>query len=401
MPRDPSVPSLAEYQDDLDAIARMESVKTILEVICRTTGLGFSAVARVSEDRWIACAVRDEIAFGLKPGGELPIATTLCNEVRAHRDAIVIDHVALDERYCQHHTPRKYGFQSYISVPIFRRSGGFFGTLCAIDPKPARLKATSTLATFELFAQLIALHLDFQEQLAASERALVEARKAAELRERFVAVLGHDVRNPLGAIMSAAGVLEQNPDESSAVRMTSVIKRSGARIGELVDSLLDFARGRFGGGLSTMPSAGAELSFNLAQIIQEFRASSPAHPIEAQIALEKPVRCDTRRIEQMLSNLIANAITHGDPSGTITVTAASNTDEFVLSVANRGPQIPAFRLATIFEAFRGSNESTGLGLGLYICSEIARAHHGSLNVTSTEEETRFVFRMPTNSGVAP
>jgi signal transduction histidine kinase len=384
---------VSDYQNDLDAIARMESVKTILEVICRTTGLGFSAVARVSEDRWIACAVRDEIAFGLQPGSELPIATTLCNEVRAHRQPIVIDHVAVDEQYRAHATPRHYGFQSYISVPIFRRSGAFFGTLCAIDPKPAALKGSSILATFELFAQLIALHLDFQDQVAASDRALIEARKAAELRERFVAVLGHDVRNPLGAILSAASVLQRNPEASVATSMTSLIKRSGARIGELVDNLLDFARGRFGGGLPTNHSE-TDLSSSLMQIIQEFRASSPTHPIQCEIKLDSAVHCETRRIEQMLSNLIANAITHGQPGGPVMVSASSDAREFVLSVANRGVAIPASRLSSIFEAFRGSDDSTGLGLGLYICSEIARAHHGTLNVTSSDEETRFTFRMP-------
>jgi signal transduction histidine kinase len=399
MPEEISLSALSDYQHDLDAIARMESVRTILEVICHTTGLGFSAVARVSEDRWIACAVRDEIAFGLQPGGELPIATTLCNEVRAHRQPIVIDHVALDEEYHAHPTPRHYGFQSYISVPIFRRNGLFFGTLCAIDPKPASLKASSILATFELFAQLIALHLDFQDQVAAGDRALVEARKAAELRERFVAVLGHDVRNPLGAIMSAASVLQRNPEASIATSMTSVIKRSGARIGELVDNLLDFARGRFGGGLSTNPSNQTDLSASLTQIIQEFRASSPTHPIRSEIELGSAVHCETRRIEQMLSNLIANAIAHGEPGGPVTVSASSDASEFVLSVANRGVPIPESRLATIFEAFRGSEDSTGLGLGLYICSEIARAHHGTLSVTSTEGETRFTFRMPVDGGV--
>ncbi len=389
---------MSSESSDIDAIARMESVRTILEVICRTTGLGFSAVARVSEDRWIACAVRDEIAFGLEPGGELPIATTLCNEVRACRQAIVIDHAAQDEKYGGHPTPRQYGFQSYISVPIFRRSGEFFGTLCAIDPKPAALKASSALAAFELFAQLIALHLDFQEQADVRDSALLEAGKAAELRDRFIAVLGHDVRNPLGAILSAASVLERNPEASVAASMTSVIKRSGSRISELVENLLDFARGRFGGGLSARHSDEGDLSSSLSQIIQEFRASSPRHPIESRITLEHPVRCDTRRIEQMLSNLIANAITHGQPDGPVTVSAISNPSEFVLSVVNRGPHIPASRLTTIFEAFRGSKvDSTGLGLGLYICSEIARSHHGTLDVTSTDEETCFIFRMPTKS----
>src|SRR3712207_4169212 len=103
-----------EFADDLAVVASIEAVPTILEVVCRTTGMGFSAVARVTEDRWIACAVRDEIAFGLQPGGELQVATTICDEIRDSGQPVVIDHVAADETFCSHPTPKTYGFQSYI-----------------------------------------------------------------------------------------------------------------------------------------------------------------------------------------------------------------------------------------------------------------------------------------------
>src|SRR6201999_1605705 len=118
----------------------IEAVPTVLDVVCRVTGMGFAAVARVTEDRWIACSVRDDIAFGLKPGGELEVETTICNDIRRSREAVVIDHVAEDPLYAHHQTPRTYGFQSYISMPIMLSDGTFFGTLCAIDPHPARLK---------------------------------------------------------------------------------------------------------------------------------------------------------------------------------------------------------------------------------------------------------------------
>src|SRR5215203_1200816 len=85
---------------DVAAIARIDAVPTILEVVCRTTGMGFAAVARVTDERWIACAVRDEISFGLKPGGELKLETTICNEIRASGEGVVIDHVAEDEAFC-------------------------------------------------------------------------------------------------------------------------------------------------------------------------------------------------------------------------------------------------------------------------------------------------------------
>src|SRR6201999_1722265 len=98
----------------------------------------------------------DDLAFGLKPGDELKIETTICNEIRQSREAVVIDDVATDEVFCGHHTPAMYGFRSYISMPIMLADGSFFGTLCAIDPQPRPIKDTETIAMFKLFAELIA-----------------------------------------------------------------------------------------------------------------------------------------------------------------------------------------------------------------------------------------------------
>ena len=88
------------FSNDVATIGRIDAVERILEVVCRTTGMGFSAVARVTETRWIACAVRDEIAFGLKPGEELKLETTICDEIRRHGKIVAIDHVAEDPAYC-------------------------------------------------------------------------------------------------------------------------------------------------------------------------------------------------------------------------------------------------------------------------------------------------------------
>src|SRR5580692_3769337 len=117
------VAMLSDFQDDIAAIGRIEAVPTILDVVCRTTGMGFAAVARVTEDRWIACSVRDEIAFGLEPGGELKVETTICSEIRRSGEPVVINHVANDAVYRQHPVPALYGFQSYISVPIVLPDG--------------------------------------------------------------------------------------------------------------------------------------------------------------------------------------------------------------------------------------------------------------------------------------
>src|ERR1700733_12845668 len=103
---------------DITAVSRIDAVASILEIVCRTTGMGFAAVARVTRDRWVACAVRDEIAFGLLPGGELDVKTTICDEIRDSGRAGIIDHVAQDEDFRDHHTPRMYGVKGYISMPI-------------------------------------------------------------------------------------------------------------------------------------------------------------------------------------------------------------------------------------------------------------------------------------------
>ena len=192
-----------DFQADIAAVGRISAVPTILDVVCRTTGMGFAAVARVTEDRWIVCQVLDNIQFGLPPGGELDVQSTICHEIRETREAVIIDHVATDSEYCAHRTPAEYGFQSYISMPIIHRDGRFFGTLCAIDPRPARLKNPETIGMFKLFAELIASHLDNDENLQATRIALREEQHFSLLREQFIAVLGHDLRNPLPRFQAA------------------------------------------------------------------------------------------------------------------------------------------------------------------------------------------------------
>ena len=162
---------------------------TLLRVLCDTTGMGFAAVARVSDSSWTACAVQDDIAFGLAPGGQLDLDSTLCKEVREAREEIVIEHASQDPVYCGHHTPKQYAIEGYISVPIVMPDGEFFGTLCAIDPRPASLPPR-VVNTFRLFAQLIALQLDNERSHDRAKAQLLDEKQTGELREQFIAVLG-------------------------------------------------------------------------------------------------------------------------------------------------------------------------------------------------------------------
>ena len=386
-----------EIQADIDAISRISVVPKILEVICRTTGMGFAAVARVTDEKWIACSVRDEINFGLIPGGELILETTICHEIRQTGNEVVIDHVAEDVQFRNHHTPQMYGFQSYISIPIYLKNGNFFGTLCAIDPRPARLKDTEIIDTFHLYSDLIAFHLSALDHMDSTETQLIEERKTSKLREQFIAILGHDLRNPLGAVSSSTQMILRQDLDDKTRKLAEIVKNSSFRMKELIDNVLDLARADQGSGISLNIQENQPVSELLKGVIIELQTVWPDIEIDLTEDLSAPVKCDANRIAQLFSNLLGNAITHGDKSGTIKVRATTDNGYFNLTVTNSGTAIPKERLKSLFQPYvRGGdkNGSEGLGLGLFICSEIAKGHGGKLQVRSNEKETIFSLMLP-------
>jgi len=387
----------SDVMSDVDAIKRIDAIPRILEVVCRSTGMGFAAIARVTDDRWICCAARDEIGFGLRPGDELKLETTICSEIRQSHQAVVIDHVAEDEIFSGHHTPAMYGFQSYISTPILLADGSMFGTLCAIDPRPARLNDLKTIGMFELFAELIASQLSSNRSLAASEAILLSERQVSELREQFIAVLGHDLRNPLASIAAGARMMARSKPDRETFEIVALMQTTVNRMSRLIDNLLDFARGRLGGGLTLQRNANEPIGQILNQVVAELRSSHLDRSIEAKFDLSETINCDGQRIGQLFSNLLGNAITHGSPDKPIVVNAKTEQGAFELSVINSGDPIQPAAMKQLFQPFyRGTIRQSlqGLGLGLYIASEIARAHDGTIDVTSSDDKTVFTFRMP-------
>jgi signal transduction histidine kinase len=329
----------------------------------------------------------------LKPGGELKVESTLCHEIRQSGEAVVIDHVAEDAVYAGHHTPQVYGLQSYISMPIRLTDGSFFGTLCAIDPEPHRLKTPETTQMFEMFADVIGF------QLSAIKN-LLDERNASALREQFIAVLGHDLRNPLAAISGGASLLRKEALSERGARILDIVQDSVVRMSGLIDNVLDFARGRLGGGFTLSRQAGADLEPVLQQVVSELRIGAQGRIIETDFALTDPVNCDPSRFAQMVSNLLANGLTHRAPQEPVQIHAATDAAELKLWIANKGKPIPPGAMERLFQPFfRGEAQPSqnGLGLGLHIASEIAKAHGGALEGASTLQETRFTFRMPLNA----
>jgi len=217
--------SLPMYVKEIQEIS---AVGQILETVAALTGLGFVAVAHVTDHSWTTCAVLDKLGFGLKIGDGLDVTTTLCEEVRATARTIVIDHVREDDAYRDHHTPRIYGFQSYFSIPIFRPDGAYFGTLCGLDPQPATLSAPATVSTLQLFAELISKQLEIERAHAVVQGELLTERETAELREQFIAVLGHDLRTPLGAIHHGVELLRMKHADPLVLPVLQRMQRSVA-----------------------------------------------------------------------------------------------------------------------------------------------------------------------------
>jgi signal transduction histidine kinase len=386
-----------DFSEDIAIVQSIKAIPTILDIVCRTTGMRFAAVARVTEDRWIACSVRDQIAFGLAPGGELEVETTICHEIRQSGQAVIIDHVGTDGAYSAHHTPARYGFQSYISVPILLTDGTFFGTLCAIDPDPHTLNTPETIRMFEMFADVIGFHLSAIDRLTLSQSHLDEERTTSALREQFIAVLGHDLRNPLAAIDGGMHLLLKKPLNDKAITIVSMVQSSVTRMAGLIDNVMDFARGRLGGGVTLARAAAAPLEPLLRQVVAELQVGVPDQVIQTSFELTEPVNCDPRRVGQLFSNLLGNAVTHGASDKPIQVAAVTTGGWLELSVTNSGEPIPPAALKNIFQPFtRGTLGSSqlGLGLGLYIAHQIAVAHGGRLDVVSVRTGTRFTFRMP-------
>lgn len=386
---------------DIGTIASMGAVPSMLKMICDETGMGFAAVARVTDVSWTACAVQDNIGFGLKPGGQLELHTTLCMESRAARAPIIVDQFSQDATYKGHHTPAIYNLESYISVPIITSSGEYFGNLCAIDPRPARVTETRVVRMFEVFANLIAMQLESEQRQWSTETQLRSERETANLREQFIAVLGHDLRNPLSAVSATAEYLLHRSDDSNLVGAGNRLKRTVSRMSQLIDDVMDFARGRLGAGITLTIEPVDDLNGLLQPVIDELRIAHPSRALTTELALTSSVRCDTVRIQQLLSNLLGNALTHGAQDTPVAVHTAEDASHFTLTVSNGGIPIPAHMLPRVFEPYwrpPSSKPGGGLGLGLYICKQIVEAHGGTLEVYSTVAEgTSFRTRIPRGS----
>ncbi len=217
----------------------------------------------------------------------------------------------------------------------------------------------------------------------------------ARQRERFIAVLGHDLRNPLSAIGAAIRLLRTEATSERATMLLDSSQESVVRMASLIDALMDFARSQLGSGIAINLVDDAPIGDAIRHVISELELARPEASIELEDQLAMPVTCDPKRIAQLTSNLIANALNHGDAMKPVRIRLTSDEDTFTISVRNFGHAIPAGKLEEIFLPFvRESDDGKGLGLGLFISSAIAKEHGGNVTASSDANATEFKFSMP-------
>jgi signal transduction histidine kinase len=217
-----------------------------------------------------------------------------------------------------------------------------------------------------------------------------------ETRDRFLDILGHDLKNPLGAIVMSANFLasaEELPSKLSkaAERMLS----SAARMSRMVDDLLDLTRARLGPGIP-IERAPADLSDICKQVLGELESFHPKARLSFDVAGDVRGAWDAERLAQVVSNLVANAIEHGAEGEPVEVLVRGEAEEVVLTVRNQGTPIPRTLLPTIFEpGAQRARSARGLGLGLFVVQQVVTAHRGSAEIVSSKEEgTTITVRLP-------
>jgi signal transduction histidine kinase len=226
----------------------------------------------------------------------------------------------------------------------------------------------------------------------------------AASRDLFLGVLGHDLRSPLQGIETASELLV-TPDLSEAARLQTAmrLKRASSTMSSLITDLLEFTRSRLGRGIPIERSP-CDLRQACEEALDAIKAADPERQFLQHMSGDLRIRADCSRLRQVLSNLLNNAVQHGDKHAPVSLRACGEEAAIVLAIANSGKPIPLDALGIIFEPLvqvpntttdLNRRPKTSLGLGLFIAREIVRGHHGTLTVQSSAHSgTVFTIRLP-------
>jgi sigma-B regulation protein RsbU (phosphoserine phosphatase) len=253
--------------------------------------------------------------------------------------------------------------------------------------------------------ELVAARKRLEDLVAEATRLQAEAKDRAVFAEQTIGIVSHDLRNPLSTVQMAAALLGGGDLSASQHRLLGRITHAVERATRLISDLLDFTQARLGTGL-TVSLAPIDLHHSIAETVEELGVAYPGHLLRHQRTGEGVCAADVNRLAQLVGNLVSNAIAYGKPGEPVSVTSDIGVETFSIAVHNHGAPIPGDLQQGLFQPMtrgdRTSRASRSVGLGLYIVSEIARAHGGSTHVTSTAEDgttfrVSFPMRPPSRS----
>ncbi len=384
------------FQTDIEDIQSLSIIPTILDVICESTQMGFAAIARVTEDTWITCGVLDKLSFGLSVGDELDISTTFCNQVRKTDQIVVIDHVDTDNTYVNHPIPKQYGFQSYISVPIIKKNGEFFGTLCALDLKPNKVNNAKVIDMFNMFSGLISSHLDVVKTMN-SQVDLIK-KKEDEL-ENYSFITSHDLQEPLRKIQFLTDLLEHNETRNlskKGKKLFNSIKTSATRMRNIVNDLLKYSQN------APNPNLLEDVKMHKLILRVEFRLIEIFKQNNSKLIINDLGKLPVLplQMEQLFFNLFSNSLKFKHPERDLVITINStiasganfNVEKLLkdveyceIEVTDNGigfDPIYSEKIFKMFQYLKHSEDNKSTGMGLAIAKRIAHNHEGEIIATS-------------------
>ncbi|SDY70866.1 His Kinase A (phospho-acceptor) domain-containing protein [Flavobacterium aquidurense] len=431
------------FKQDILNIQNISIVPTLLNVICQTTGMGFAAVARVTEDRWITCSVQDNVSFGLKPGDELQVKTTICDEIRQNHKAVIIDNVSEDDEFRNHHTPAMYGLQSYISVPIIRKDGSFFGTLCAIDPKPNELKTFKTREMFNLFSELISFHITsieeanenkiiLKEKNTLLEKTVVEKQEVEKIKtnieqtlieknislekmnselEAFNYISSHDLQEPLRKIQLFTDIIELEETQNlsqKGLNAFNKIRSSAFRMQNLINDLLIYSKTKF----DERKFEVKNLNTIVDEVIEDLSEEIESKNVTFEIQNLGTLSIIEFQFRQLLYNLISNSLKFSLPDKNLIISIAgkiingsellldnlsANTKYYNITLSDNGIGFDQAHSEKIFGLFQALHTKPlkSTGIGLTIVKRIVENHNGFIKAEGAlNEGAKFEIFIP-------
>ncbi|GAC1404964.1 MAG: GAF domain-containing sensor histidine kinase [Chloroflexota bacterium] len=300
-----------------------------------------------------------------------------------------ISHASADPRFLEHPAPTLYGIESYIAVPLTRKDGSYFGTLCTLDPEPMD-PGDEIIATFQLLSKLISFELEEAEE---------QRRRDDHIRalEDVIGIAGHDIRQPLTAVYAGLQLLARKVkrgQETDVAEEAEYLAATVRRAVTLSETLLDVAQTQVSGFI--LQCSTFDLASSARQVLEETRIAAPAHTLVLYAPHSLPVFADERRLRRMVSNLLDNAVKYAPADSGPIILELSRREtgpaqfEVHIIVSDSGLGVRDHQLPLLFERqYRASQALDqgiqGSGLGLYIVRQIVEGHDGRVYAEASPE----------------